>query len=91
MIAARVEWIGWVATAVFATSYFVPRVSMLTKIQAAAACLWIVYGIRIGAFPVIAANVIVAAAALFSSFRKQVSNPGSRAASPIPAEETEQF
>lgn len=86
-----VAWIGWVATAVFATSYFVPRVSMLTKIQAAAACLWIVYGIRIGAFPVIAANVIVAGAALFSSFRKQLSASVPKTVAPIPAEETEQF
>lgn len=65
----KAAWIGWVATAVFATSYFVPSVSMLKKIQAAAACLWILYGVNIGAIPVIVANVIVAGAALFSTFR----------------------
>ncbi len=61
--------IGWVATAVFATSYLASKLSTLTKIQAVAACLWIAYGIRIGAVPVIVANLIVAAAAVFSSVR----------------------
>lgn len=91
MTALRVEWIGWVATAVFATSYFVPRVSMLAKIQAVAACLWIVYGIRIGSMPVIAANLIVAGAALFSAFRNQILTRGRSSAPPIQAEEPEQI
>ena len=42
-----IAWFGWLATAVFATSYFVPRTSTLMKIQAAASCLWIIYGIII--------------------------------------------
>ncbi len=66
--------IGWVATAVFAASYFTSRLSTLTKIQAVAACLWIAYGIRIGAVPVIAANLIVAGAALFSTLRSRYTN-----------------
>jgi hypothetical protein len=61
--------LGWVATAVFTTSYFFRRASTLTKIQAAAACLWIIYGMKIGAFPVVVANLFVAGAALYSSFR----------------------
>lgn len=65
----KTAWIGWIATAVFATSYFVPRVSTLKKIQAGGACLWILYGVNIGAIPVIVANLIVAGAALFSMFR----------------------
>ena len=64
-------WVGWVATAVFATSYFFRRTSTLTAIQAAAACLWIVYGLKTGAVPVVAANLIVAGAALYSSFRSR--------------------
>jgi hypothetical protein len=59
--------IGWVATAVFSTSYFFRRPGALRRIQAAAACLWIVYGILLHAFPVVAANLIVAAAALYSA------------------------
>jgi hypothetical protein len=61
--------LGWVATAVFATSYFFRRPSTLTKIQAAAACLWIIYGMKIGAVPVVVANLLVAVGALYSSFR----------------------
>jgi hypothetical protein len=61
--------LGWVATAVFATSYFFRRASTLTKIQAAAACLWIIYGMKIGAAPVVVANLVVAGGALYSSFR----------------------
>ena len=67
--------IGWIATAVFAISYFFRRPETLKKIQAFAACLWIMYGIAIGALPVIVANVIVAGAALYSSFRRAGSTP----------------
>lgn len=63
--------IGWTATAVFATSYLASKVTWLTRIQAAASCIWIVYGIKIGAPPVIAANIIVATAALITSFRSK--------------------
>jgi hypothetical protein len=61
--------LGWTATAVFSASYFFRQPAALRRIQAAAACLWIAYGILIGAFPVVAANVIVAAAALDSARR----------------------
>jgi hypothetical protein len=61
--------LGWAATAVFSASYFFRQPAALRRIQAVAACLWIAYGILIGAFPVVAANVIVAAAALYSSRR----------------------
>jgi hypothetical protein len=63
-----VDAIGWGATAVFVASYFVRQTNTLRRIQGAAACLWIIYGIAVGAPPVIGANVIVAAAALASSF-----------------------
>jgi len=59
--------IGWIATAVFSVSYFCRRPTALRRIQAGAACLWIVYGLKIGAIPVVAANAVVAAAALYSS------------------------
>jgi len=63
--------IGWVATAVFASSYFFRRPATLRKIQAGAALLWVAYGFLIGALPVVVANVIVAAAAVYSSFTAQ--------------------
>jgi hypothetical protein len=59
--------IGWIATALFAASYFFRQPAALRRIQAGAACLWIVYGILLGALPVVAANVLVAIAALWSS------------------------
>lgn len=64
------EWIGWVATAVFAASYFFRRPASLRRIQALAAVLWIGYGIIIKAPPVIVANLVVAGVALLSSFQR---------------------
>lgn len=63
--------IGWVATAVFASSYFFRQAATLRKIQAGAALLWVVYGFLIGAMPVVVANMIVAAAAVYSSLTAQ--------------------
>jgi hypothetical protein len=63
------EWIGWVATATFATSYFCRKPALLRRIQALAALLWIGYGALIHAVPVIVANVVVAAFAAYSSLR----------------------
>ncbi len=62
------DWIGWIATAVFSCSYSVSSSAMLRRIQAAAALMWVAYGFLIGAMPVVVANVIVAAAAAYSSF-----------------------
>jgi hypothetical protein len=61
------SWIGWVATAVFASSYLCKQPSTLRRVQAAAAVLWVVYGVLIHAAPVIVANLIVACVALVSS------------------------
>ena len=68
------EAIGWIATAVFAASYFFRRPAALRRIQAAAACLWIAYGLAIHAMPVVVANAIVAIAALYSSHVRQPAN-----------------
>ena len=64
-----VDWIGWIATAVFAGSYRCKDPMMLRRVQALAACLWAVYGAVIGATPVLVANLLVAAFAGWSSFR----------------------
>jgi hypothetical protein len=64
------EAIGWVATAVFAASYFCKEAAALRRLQAAAAGLWIAYGILRGAAPVVVANVIVASLALWSSWSR---------------------
>lgn len=65
------NWIGWIATAVFVASYFAKSAVRLRTIQAAAALLWILYGMVIGALPVIVANAIVAVAAVYSSLRQR--------------------
>lgn len=63
------EAIGWIATAVFASSYFSKDPATLRRLQAAAAVLWIAYGVVLKAPPVIVANVIVASLALWSSLQ----------------------
>ncbi|HEU4587551.1 MAG TPA: hypothetical protein VFS11_02820 [Gemmatimonadales bacterium] len=66
-----VEWLGWLATAAFASSYLARRPATLRRVQAVAALLWIAYGLLIHAMPVVAANAIIAAVALGSSFYRR--------------------
>ena len=61
--------LGWIATAVFTSSYFFRTPAALRRVQALAASLWIVYGIWIHALPVVIANLLVAAGALYSAAR----------------------
>jgi hypothetical protein len=63
------DYIGWLATATFASSYFSKHPVRLRRIQALAALLWMSYGVLIHAIPIIMANLIVAVLAIFSSFR----------------------
>jgi len=63
----RLEWIGWVATAAFASSYLFKQPASLRRVQAVAASLWVIYGVIIYAYPVLVANVVVAAMAMLSS------------------------
>ena len=63
------DWIGWVATAAFAGSYFCKHPAALRRVQALAALLWIAYGALIRSMPVIVANVVVAVVAVYSSLR----------------------
>jgi hypothetical protein len=64
------DWIGWLATAVFASSYLTRRTVTLRRIQGTAALMWAVYGGLIHALPVLVANLIVAAMAIGSSFMR---------------------
>jgi hypothetical protein len=63
----RLDWIGWIATAVFASSYLFKQPLQLRRVQAGAALLWVIYGLIIHAFPVVVANLVVAAMAAYSS------------------------
>jgi len=73
MLMPELEWVGWVATALFVTSYFLNSRS-LRLVQSAAALLWIVYGLNISSFPVITANTLILIVAMGSWFRKTVSS-----------------
>ena len=63
------DLVGWLATTIFAVSYFVRNPVTMRWVQAAAALCWMTYGIQLHAVPVIVANLIVAGLALYSSFR----------------------
>ncbi len=72
------SWInvlGWTATAVFVGSYFFSRPSLLRAVQMVGAVLWIVYGLLIGASPVIVANALVFTAAAWTVFREAQRSP----------------
>lgn len=64
------DGIGWVATAIFAASYFVKSSKAMRRIQAVAALLWVIYGVWMNALPIIVANLVVATLALFSDWKE---------------------
>jgi hypothetical protein len=64
------EYLGWVATAVFVGSYFCFRPALLRGVQMCGALLWVMYGVLIGASPVIVANVLVFSAAAWTLVRR---------------------
>jgi hypothetical protein len=64
-----IDGLGWLATAVFVASYFCKTQTMLRRVQAVGAGLWLGYGVLLHAVPVVAANLIVATVALYSSWR----------------------
>jgi hypothetical protein len=71
MALLRPDWVGWLATALFAASYLSRRPATLRRVQAAAALLWLTYGVMIHSMPVIVANAIVAVVALWSSLYRR--------------------
>ncbi len=64
-----VDLVGWCATAVFVGSYFASSQTALRKLQMFGALLWCLYGVLLGAPPVIVANVLVLAAAAWTARR----------------------
>jgi hypothetical protein len=63
-----IDLVGWAATAVFCASYFF-KPAALRRVQIVGAGLWLVYGILLGAPPVIVANVLVMLAAGVTAMR----------------------
>ena len=41
------DWIGWLATAVFVSSYFCREAAILRRVQGVAALMWVAYGVLI--------------------------------------------
>ena len=64
------DGLGWIATALFAASYFCKTSRAMRRFQASAALLWVGYGIWMNALPIIVANVIVAALAVYSDWKQ---------------------
>ena len=67
--------LGWIATALFVSSYFCKSADLLRRVQAGAALLWIGYGVAIGSAPVVASNVLVASIAAYSSWERRPRTP----------------
>lgn len=63
------QWIGWAATAMTVASYFCRSPRTLRLVQAVAALMWMSYGVAIGARPIIAANLLVAGVAVWTTWR----------------------
>jgi hypothetical protein len=66
-----IEYLGWGATAVFVGSYFCSRPEALKRVQMVGAMMWVVYGLFIGASPVVVANLLVLGAAAVTVERKK--------------------
>ena len=79
------DLIGWVATALFAVSYLCRQPRNLRLTQAAAALVWVAYGIALRAIPVIVANLIVASLALWSTWFTASRRTGPLGNAPGPA------
>jgi hypothetical protein len=62
-----IDALGWVATVLFLTSYSCRTQRALRLTQAAAAGVWALYGTLLHALPIIVANLLVAAVAVYSS------------------------
>jgi hypothetical protein len=71
------EDIGWAATAVFVGSYFFGRADAIRRVQMAGALIWVVYGVLIDAYPVVAANLLVFGAAAWTMTRPSAASRAS--------------
>jgi hypothetical protein len=76
------DGIGWLATGLFASSYVCKDPARLRRVQAAAAVVWMAYGILIAAPPVIVANAVVASLAVISSWTSPGRAKTARTAAP---------
>lgn len=64
-----VEAIGWLATAVFVSSYLCSSARALRATQMAGAVVWMIYGVLVQAAPVFVANLLVLSVAAWTMAR----------------------
>jgi hypothetical protein len=64
-----VDLAGWLATAVFLTSYFFKQPVVLRRVQMLGAAVWIAYGLLMSAPPIIAANSLLILVAAWTARR----------------------
>jgi hypothetical protein len=69
MTTPMIEYLGWLATGVFVSSYLCRSARALRAIQMAGAIMWTVYGFLIQAPPVVVANLLVLTAAAWTLAR----------------------
>jgi hypothetical protein len=79
-------YLGWLATATFAVSYFFRRPAATRAVQMFGATLWIFYGGLIASTPVVVANSLVLAAAAWAAVRRGL--PAAAPAHEIPLART---
>ena len=65
----NVEAVGWLATAVFVSSYLCRNPRALRATQMAGAAVWMAYGLLMHAPPVFVANLLVLSAAAWTLTR----------------------
>lgn len=68
------DGLGWLATGIFAGSYFFRQPTLTSRVQALAAMVWIGYGALLPSPPIVVANLIVALLAGYSSWRDRGSS-----------------
>ena len=71
-----VESLGWLATAVFVSSYLCSNPRALRATQMAGAIIWMMYGLLMHAAPVFVANLLVLSAAAWTLARGHRGMPG---------------
>ena len=66
------ELCGWISTGMFACSYLLRSARALLLLQLASACLGLVYGLAVGAMPLVVANAVIVASAGYKIARSLV-------------------
>ncbi len=64
------DLVGWLATALFVSSYLV-RPARLLRLQVLGALVWVAYGVLLSAAPIITANLLLIAAAAWGWRRRR--------------------